>query len=195
MPKLLLKIWPILLSEPPQRKIGTLISGCSKHMTGNRKYLKEVRSYSESCVTFGDGVKGRIKGIGKLANPGSPCLEYMLLVEGLIANWISISQLCEQGLNVHFNNSECTILKGQKVLMKGTKSKDECYLWTPRNNSQSITYLFAKEGDTKKSYKMVQHLYTASKVESIQTKIKKGLRVFTRPKACKQSRRGNMQKK
>ncbi|MCI91544.1 hypothetical protein A2U01_0112838, partial [Trifolium medium] len=50
-------------------------------MTGDKRYLKEVRSYSEGCVTFGDGVKGMIKGIGKLANPGSPCLDDMLLVE------------------------------------------------------------------------------------------------------------------
>ncbi|MCI44845.1 gag-pol polyprotein, partial [Trifolium medium] len=80
---------------------------------------------------FGDGVKGKIKGIGKLASPGSLCLDDVLLVEGLTANLISISQHCEQGLNVHFNNSECTILKGQQVLMKGTKSRDKCYLWTP----------------------------------------------------------------
>ncbi|MCH81187.1 gag-pol polyprotein, partial [Trifolium medium] len=143
-------------------------------MTGDKKYLKEVRSYSEGCVTFGDGVKGRIKGIGRLASPDSRCLDDLLLVEGLAANFISISQLCEQSLNVQFNNSECTIVKGQEVLMRGTKSKDKCYLWTPQNKSQSIACLSAKEGDTKMSHKMVQHLCTTTEVESIQTDIEKG---------------------
>ncbi|MCI66140.1 hypothetical protein A2U01_0087398, partial [Trifolium medium] len=38
-------------------------------MTGDMRYLKEVRPYSKVCVTFGDGVKGKIKGIGRLASP------------------------------------------------------------------------------------------------------------------------------
>jgi hypothetical protein len=67
-------------------------------MTCEKRYLKELRSFTKGRVTFGDGVKGRIKGIGKLAGPSSPCLDDMLLVEGLTANLISISQLCEQGL-------------------------------------------------------------------------------------------------
>ncbi|MCI35808.1 gag-pol polyprotein, partial [Trifolium medium] len=82
--------------------------------------------------------------------------------------------LCEQGLNVHFNNSECTILKGRKVLMKGTKSRDKCYLWTPQNNSQSKACLSTKEGNTKMSHKMVQHLCTASEVETTQIDNGKG---------------------
>jgi anti-sigma28 factor (negative regulator of flagellin synthesis) len=67
--------------------------------------------------------------------------------------------------------------------MKGAKSKEKCYLRTPQNNRQSIAWLFAKEGDTKKSYKMVQHLYTASEVESIQNKIEKGTLIIDTPKS------------
>jgi hypothetical protein len=88
-------------------------SGCSKHMTGKEKDLKELKTHPGGNVIFGDGDKGRIKGIGKLSNPNPLCLDNVLLVEGLTANLISISQLCEQGSNVHFNNSECTILNGQ----------------------------------------------------------------------------------
>jgi hypothetical protein len=89
------------------------------------------------------------------------------LVEGLTANLISISQLCEQGLKIHFNNSECTILKDQEVVMKGKKGKDECYLWTPQNNSPKIVCLLVKEENAKISYMMSQHLYIASEAETI----------------------------
>ncbi|MCI35694.1 gag-protease polyprotein, partial [Trifolium medium] len=36
-------------------------SGCSRHMTGVEKFLVDLKSYSTSFVTFGDGAKGEIK--------------------------------------------------------------------------------------------------------------------------------------
>jgi hypothetical protein len=68
-------------------------SGCSRHMTGVKKYLKDLKGYTSSLVTFGDGAKGEILGIGKLINNDLPNLENVLLVRGLTANLISISQL------------------------------------------------------------------------------------------------------
>ncbi|PNX90191.1 gag-pol polyprotein, partial [Trifolium pratense] len=41
-------------------------SGCSRHMTGIDKFLIDLKSYSTSFVTFGDGAKGEIVGVGKL---------------------------------------------------------------------------------------------------------------------------------
>jgi hypothetical protein len=94
-------------------------------MTGVEKYLKDIKTYTTSYVTFGDGAKGKIKGIGRLHNNGIPNLDDVLLVKGLEANLISISQLCDQGLKVDFTKNEClvTIDKGE-LLMKGERSKD-----------------------------------------------------------------------
>ena len=50
-------------------------SGCSRHMTGMKNYLIDLKAYTTSYVTFGDGAKGRIRGIGKLARTGSPALD------------------------------------------------------------------------------------------------------------------------
>jgi hypothetical protein len=41
-------------------------SGCSRHITGNKNLLTGLHPHATSYVTFGDGVKGEIKGIGKL---------------------------------------------------------------------------------------------------------------------------------
>jgi len=71
-------------------------SGCSRHMTGVDKFLENVRPYAKSYVTFDDGANGKIAGIGNLVSEGSPRLDNVLLVEGLAANLISISQLCDQ---------------------------------------------------------------------------------------------------
>ncbi|KAK2363199.1 gag-protease polyprotein [Trifolium repens] len=153
-------------------------SGCSKHMTGDKKYLKELRPCSKGSVTFGDGAKGRIKGIGKLRDPSLPYLDKVLLVEGLTTNLISISQLCEQGLDVYFSNSECIIADDQKVVMKGVKTTNKCYKWTPPNNSPKIACLTVKEENDQMCYQMSQHLYTRQEVESLQPERGKGALEF-----------------
>lgn len=67
-------------------------------MIGEKNYLKEVKHYSNNYVTFGDGVKRKITGKGKLNYLGLSTLDDVLLVESLITNLISISQLCDQKL-------------------------------------------------------------------------------------------------
>jgi len=82
-------------------------SGCSRGITGIDKYLEDVRPYTSNYVTFGDGAKGKIIGIGNLIKHGLSRLDNVLLVKELIANLISISQLCDQGLEVNFSKPEC----------------------------------------------------------------------------------------
>lgn len=54
-----------------------------------------------------------------------------MLVERLKANLISVSQLCDDGLLVRFNEDECTVYNDQNVkIMNGIRSSDNCYLLT-----------------------------------------------------------------
>jgi hypothetical protein len=117
-------------------------------MTGETRHLKEVKSYSNSYVTFEDGAKGKIKGIGKLVSPDLPYLDNVLLVEGLTANLISISQLCDQGLDVSVNKSMCIVSNKDKEVMRGSRYKDNCYLWLPQDKSQATSYFITKEDET-----------------------------------------------
>jgi hypothetical protein len=97
-------------------------------------------------VTFGDGAKGEILGIGNMINNGLPRLDNVLLVKELTANLISIIQLCDQGLKVNFTKAESLVTdeKGN-VIMRGVRSKDNCYLWVPRET----TCLMTKEDEIK----------------------------------------------
>ena len=70
-------------------------SECSRHMTEFRNLLDVEKSCINSYVTFGNGRKGKILGIGNLINDVSPKLDNVLWVRGLTSNLISISQLCE----------------------------------------------------------------------------------------------------
>ena len=78
-------------------------------MTGVDQYLEDVRPYATNYVIFGDGAKGKIVGVGNLIKQGLPRHDDVLLVKGLTANLISISQLCDLGLQVNFTKPECHI--------------------------------------------------------------------------------------
>ena len=62
---------------------------------------------SDGYVSFGDGRKGRVLGKRTLLANGLPKLKSVLHVEGLKANLLSISQLCDQKLNVEFTKENC----------------------------------------------------------------------------------------
>ena len=107
-------------------------SGCSRHMTGTREFLINIKPYKNCFVTFGDGAKAYIIGKGQLVHPGAQCLTEALLVEGLKPNLISIGQLCDLELNVNFTKTKCLVLdQNQGEVMQGKRSFDNCYLWTP----------------------------------------------------------------
>ena len=145
-------------------------------MTGGKNFLEDLKAYSSSYLTFCDGAKGKIKGIGKLVRSGSPCLDDVLLVEGLTANMISISQLCDQGLIMNFNKSECLVVSSnQEVLMRGARSKDNCYMWVSQEKSQISRCLITKEGEVKLWYQELGHFNHKSMNKIISEEAIRGL--------------------
>ncbi|CAJ2670589.1 unnamed protein product [Trifolium pratense] len=151
-------------------------SGCSRHMTGISKFLVGIKSYSASFVTFGDGAKGEIVGIGELRSNSLPKLNNVLLVRGLTANLISISQLCDQGMKVNFTKSECLVTNNKgEILMKGVRSKDNCYLWVPQEEANMSTCLITKEDEVKLWHQKLGHLNLRSMKKAISKEAIRGL--------------------
>ncbi|XP_012837630.1 PREDICTED: uncharacterized protein LOC105958166 [Erythranthe guttata] len=104
-------------------------SGCSRHMTGVKEFLKNYQQITGGAVTFGNGKKGEVLGKGSLNHENLPKLKNVLLVEGLTSNLISISQLCDQDLEVRFNKFACRVLdKDENCVIQGTRSSDNCYV-------------------------------------------------------------------
>ena len=89
-----------------------LDSGWSRHMTGNKGLFKILFEGKIGIVTFGDGSKSVIRGIGIVDILRLPVFEDVWYVDGLKANLLSISQICDNGLNVLFTKYECKILDG-----------------------------------------------------------------------------------
>jgi hypothetical protein len=69
-------------------------SGCSRHMTGDRRWF--------SSLTFGDNGKGRVLSVGTMKVSESVTLWCVSLVKSLGYNLLSVSQLPDDGFQVRF---------------------------------------------------------------------------------------------
>ena len=109
-----------------------LDSGCSRHMTRNKALFKTLFEGKIETVTFGDGSKSVIRGIGIMDILGLLVFEDVWYVDGLKANLLSISQICDNGLNVLFTKYECEILdRGCDCMCIGVRTVDNYYGITP----------------------------------------------------------------
>ena len=104
-------------------------------MIGNKALLKTLFEGKICIVTFGDGSKLVIWGIGMIYILGLPMFEDVWFVDGLKVNLLSINQICDNGLNVLFTKDECEILDdGDDCICVGIRIVDNCYSKTPSIN-------------------------------------------------------------
>ena len=109
-------------------------------MTGNRSFFTELEECASGHVTFGDGAKGKIIAKRNIDKSNLPCLNEVRYVDGLKANLISVSQLCDQGYSENFNNTGCVVTdKNNQVFMSGRREADNCYHWS--SNGSNICHL------------------------------------------------------
>jgi hypothetical protein len=68
-------------------------SGCTNHMTGERKMFTsfEKNKCESDCITFGDNSQGQVLGFGKIAITIEYLIFKVLLFESLDYNLLSIS--------------------------------------------------------------------------------------------------------
>jgi hypothetical protein len=122
-------------------------------MTGNDGYFEYIRPCEKGYVTFGDDGKGEIRGKGKLISNELPKLDNVLFVEGLLSNLISVSQLCDQGLEVRFNKLGCRVTNEEGlVLMKGSRTKNNCYKWIPEEQADMLDRMLKHQKGQKSSH-------------------------------------------
>jgi hypothetical protein len=91
-------------------------SGCSQHMTGNKKWFSNLTPLShKEYVTFGDDKKGKVLGTGVIKVNDYFTLNDVALVDRLRYNLLSVSQLCDADLSV------CFLKTGSYVLDSSSK--------------------------------------------------------------------------
>ncbi|GJZ40885.1 retrovirus-related pol polyprotein from transposon TNT 1-94 [Tanacetum coccineum] len=93
-------------------------SGCSKHMTGNRKIFSTYKAYNGGGVIFGSNLRGNIIGKGTISND-SLKIDNVELVDNLGFNLLSIGQICDNKCRVTFSEHDSEITKDGKFIGRG----------------------------------------------------------------------------
>ncbi|GKD49446.1 retrovirus-related pol polyprotein from transposon TNT 1-94, partial [Tanacetum coccineum] len=97
-------------------------SGCSKHMTGNRKLFSSYKAYNKGNVIYGSNLRGNIIGKGTISND-SLKIDNVEHVDNLRFNLLSISQICDNMCRVTFSEHDSEITKDGKVIGRDIMKK------------------------------------------------------------------------
>ena len=104
-----------------------LDSGCTKHMTGSKEIMTELRpNLNEATVTYGDRSKSKVTGFGKVVIAKDITLVNVMLVESLGYNLLSVHALNKMGFAVFIDIDVVVILwsKTLKVAFVGYVEDD-----------------------------------------------------------------------
>ncbi|XP_075098043.1 uncharacterized protein LOC142175357 [Nicotiana tabacum] len=72
-------------------------SGCSRHMTGSTNDFLSLKVIQGGSVSFRNGKKGYILGLGRIGKTLSHSIENVYYVNGLKYGLLSVSQICDMG--------------------------------------------------------------------------------------------------
>ncbi|WVZ81802.1 hypothetical protein U9M48_029143 [Paspalum notatum var. saurae] len=93
-------------------------SGCSRHMTGHRKWFSSLNPVStKEYITFGDNGQGKVMGVGSVLLSAKLSLREVAFVRNLGFNLVSVSQLLDEGFEVHFKKGACCVLDAEETLV------------------------------------------------------------------------------
>ena len=102
-------------------------SGCSRHMTGNRKLFSTYKAYNGGNDIFGSDLHGKIIGKGTISQD-SLTIENVEHVNNLTYNLLSVGQICDNKCRVTFTDRDSEIVKNRKVIGRGIRKRRHiCY--------------------------------------------------------------------
>ncbi|GKC86139.1 retrovirus-related pol polyprotein from transposon TNT 1-94, partial [Tanacetum coccineum] len=97
-------------------------SGCSKHMTGNRKLFSTYKAYKAGNVIFGSNLRDNIIGKCTISN-NSLNIDNVEHVDNLGFNLLNVGLICDNKCRVTFSEHDSEITKDGKVIGSGIRKK------------------------------------------------------------------------
>ncbi|WVZ75491.1 LOW QUALITY PROTEIN: hypothetical protein U9M48_023537 [Paspalum notatum var. saurae] len=89
----------------------------SRHMTRHRKWFSSLNPVStKEYITFGDNGQGKVMGVGSVSLSAKLSLREVAFVRNLGFNLVSVSQLLDEGFEVHFKKGACCVLDAEETL-------------------------------------------------------------------------------
>ncbi|WVZ97471.1 hypothetical protein U9M48_043005 [Paspalum notatum var. saurae] len=96
--------------------VWSMDSGCSRHMTGHRKWFSSINPMSTNeYITFGDNGQGKVLGVGSISLSTKLSLREVAFVQNLGFNLVSVSQLLDERFEVPFKKGACRVLDAEET--------------------------------------------------------------------------------
>jgi hypothetical protein len=121
----------LVLSDQRQKNPWYIDSECSKHMTGEKSNFMSLSESKSGNVTFENDATGKIKGKGMVSlSNGKGKAQYVLFVDGLKHNLLSVSQVCDKVCKFFFTSKYCKIqsMNSGQLIAKGIRIEDNVYV-------------------------------------------------------------------
>ena len=112
--------------------------------------LKSLEFKAGGYVGFGGNQKGKIIGSGTIGNGSLPFITNVLLVDGLMHNLLSISQLSDNGYDIIFNQKSCKAVsqKDGTILFNGKRKNNIYKIKLSELKSQKVKCLMSVDHET-----------------------------------------------
>ena len=146
-------------------------NGFSRPITRDKFFFTSLEDYNDETITFG----ARVKGKGSISIPYCAKLYWVLYVDGLKANLLSISQICDKDHRVNFCQDLCeVVIKEGKIIIIGHRTINNCYAINPNSKTPlmcnkakiDLTELWHRRLDHI-NYRDLMHLVNSKKVRGI----------------------------
>ncbi|KAH0682508.1 hypothetical protein KY290_023330 [Solanum tuberosum] len=135
-------------------------SGCSKHMPRNTENFLSLKALQGGGVSFADGKKGYILGVGWTGKSLEDSIENGYYVSGLKYNVLSVSQICNRGNEVKFLSDKCivTSLSTKKVILTARRRKNMYVVDLKMTHGDDLTYLSAQSENANLWHRRLGHV-------------------------------------
>ncbi|XP_075080511.1 uncharacterized protein LOC142166010 [Nicotiana tabacum] len=134
-------------------------SGCSKHLTISTNDFLSLKALQRGSVSFGNGKKGYILGVGRIGKSLTHLIENVYYVNGLKYSLLSVSQICHKGNKVEFVSKICTItnLVSGEVIMMAKRYKNIYVADFESLHNRDITCLSVADDDVELWHRRLGH--------------------------------------
>ncbi|XP_015060475.1 uncharacterized protein LOC107006436 [Solanum pennellii] len=128
-------------------------------------------------VSFGDGKKGYILGVGKVGRSLEDSIDNVYHVDGLKYSLLSVSQICDKGNEVKFTSEKCTVvsLTTNKVILTAHRSKNMYVANLEISHGDDLTCLSAQNENADLWHRRLGHVSSSLLNKLISKDLVRGL--------------------
>nr|XP_019068931.1 uncharacterized protein LOC109120021 [Solanum lycopersicum] len=153
-----------IVSERSSSQCLYMDSGYSKHMTGDVNKFLSLKTLQGGGVSFDDGKKGYILGVGKLGRSLEDSIGNVYHLDELKYSLLSESQICDKGNEVKFTSEKCTLvsLTTNKVILTAHRSKNMYVANLETSHGDDLTCLSAQNENADLWHRRLGHAKTVN---------------------------------